>query len=234
MHNYAETYGDRLIPYIVEDQARLNYLQTYGGKQGMAQYWFGTVNYDEPVISKQLDFRSSPLGQFMETNYATFQCPDFGPSQMQKVRFGRPASGYAYNGYFLSRSGGLDYLPPTWAAQPSTKQLSVRLADVKQTTQTIAFADSAAVLCEDFACTSSPLQENWILEPPSNDLPTMHFRHNGVANIAYVDGHVESSGTRAFVTPSFGDGAKMDREQLGYLSDRLGNTNFQDEWYDLK
>jgi prepilin-type N-terminal cleavage/methylation domain-containing protein/prepilin-type processing-associated H-X9-DG protein len=232
LHNYADTYDGRLVPYVVEDTVRMNNLLTYSGGQGTAQFWFGTVNYDEPVAAKRLDSRESPLGKFMETNYQVFQCPDLGPSQLQSVQYGRPASGYAYNGYFLSRPSGVDYAPPTWAAAPSSKPLSARLADVKQTTQTIAFADSAGVFCTDFSCAVSELRENWILEPPSNDFPTVHFRHGDTANVAYVDGHVDTH-NRSWKAPGFGDAALMEKNRLGYIGDRLDSTQYRDEWYDL-
>ena len=233
MHNYADTYGGQLVPYVVEDAARFNYLVSSSGSQGTAQFWFGTVNYDEPDLKKRLTFQSSPLAAYMEASYESFQCPDFGPGQMKSVKFGKPGSGYGYNGHFLSRSSGVEYAPPTWSAGPSSKPLCARMADVKQTTQTIAFADSAAVNCLAFPCTVSELQENWLLEPPKNDFPTVHFRHGDTANVSFMDGHVESR-MRAWKAPGFGDAAMMDKERLGYVSDRIGDANFADEWYDLK
>ena len=44
VHNYADNYSEQFIPYVAENQARLNYLQTYSGSQGKAQFWFGVVN----------------------------------------------------------------------------------------------------------------------------------------------------------------------------------------------
>ncbi len=36
------------------------------------------------------------------------------------------------------------------------------------------------------------LEENYALEAPSSQYPTVHFRHLGVANLLYLDGHVEA------------------------------------------
>ena len=98
-------------------------------------------------------------------------------------------------------------------------------------TQTIVFADSAGVFCVDFACGTSELRENWLLEPPSNDFPTVHFRHSDSANVAFLDGHVETV-RRGWRAPSFGDAARMEKVRLGYVGDRLTDPQFQDEWYD--
>jgi prepilin-type N-terminal cleavage/methylation domain-containing protein/prepilin-type processing-associated H-X9-DG protein len=236
MHNYADSYKEQMVPYIIEDAARLNYLFTFSGPQGTAQYWFGTVDYDEPDPALQLDFTRGPLASYMETNYEAFQCPDFGPAQMDSVRFGRPATGYGFNGHYLSRPLGVDWPPPSFMPQLSTQPATRRFRDVTQMTQTIAFADSAGVFCVDFACTTSELRENWLLEPPSNDFPTVHFRHHDSANVAFLDGHVETRG-RGWkpISPFFfGDAARMEKERLGYVGDSLDNPALQDEWYDRK
>jgi prepilin-type N-terminal cleavage/methylation domain-containing protein/prepilin-type processing-associated H-X9-DG protein len=233
VHNYADSHHEQFVPYVSEDSTRMNYLQNYSGNKGKAQHWFGTVNYDEPDVTKQLDFPASPLAPYMETSYESFQCPDFGPGQMDAVPFGKPSTGFGYNGNFLSRSSGVDYLPPTYAAVPNPKQMARRFRDVTQLTQTIIFADSAGVFCDGWTCSSSKLRENWLLEPPSNDFPTVHFRHHDSANVAFVDGHVETRG-RGWLAPSFGDAAKMDKARLGYVGDQLDDLTHQDDWYDLK
>ncbi len=233
LHNYADTYGETMMPYVIEDTMRMNYFRTFSGGQGTAQFWFGTVNYDEPNPNRQLDFTRGPLAKYMETNYTAFQCPNFGPSQMDSVRFGKPATGFAFNGHYLSRSSGVEWLPPTWAAQPSRQPATRKFRDIAALSRTIAFADSAGVFCVDFSCTTSELRENWILEPPSHDFPTVHFRHSGSANVAFLDGHVETWG-HGWKAPAFGDVARMKREQLGYVGNRITDPAFQDEWYDRK
>jgi prepilin-type processing-associated H-X9-DG protein len=233
MHNYADVHKEQLIPYVSEDTVRLQYLMSFSGPQGTAQFWFGTVDYDEPDPALQLDFTAGPLAPYMETNYEAFQCPDFGPTQMDAIRFGRPASGYGFNGHYLSRSSGVEFPPPTWIPQPATQRLTRRFADVEQLTQTIAFADSAGVFCVDFACTSAEMRENWLLEPPSHDFPTVHFRHSDSANVAFLDGHVESW-PRSFRPPAFGDVPRMEKERLGYVGYNLNDPDRQDEWYDRK
>jgi prepilin-type N-terminal cleavage/methylation domain-containing protein/prepilin-type processing-associated H-X9-DG protein len=231
LHNYADVYAEHMPPYVIEDTARMQNFLTFAGPQGMAQYWFGTVNYDEPDKNKQLDFTRGPLATFMEASYESFQCPNFSELQMDVVQFGKPATGFAYNGHYLSRPTGVEWLPPTWAPQSSRQPATRKFRDVMQMTQTIVFADSAGVFCVDFACGTSELRENWLLEPPSNDFPTVHFRHSDSANVAFLDGHVETM-RRGWKPPGFGDAAQMDKVRLGYVGDRLTDLQFQDEWYD--
>ena len=240
LHNYADTYGEMLVPYVIEDTQRLSYLSTFSGSKGTAQFWFGRVNYDESDPARQLDYTQGPLAPFMETNYEAFQCPNFGPAQMDNVRFERPASGYAYNGYYLSRASGVHWPPPTFAAAPSDEPATRRLADVAQLTRTAVFADSAQVKMTSFFPPAFSFEENWILDPPSRNFPTVHFRHSGdVANVAFLDGHVETR-ARHFTIAVPGSNFMstqqanlIDENRLGYISDgNLGSTTLQDELYD--
>jgi prepilin-type N-terminal cleavage/methylation domain-containing protein/prepilin-type processing-associated H-X9-DG protein len=241
LHNYADTYREMLMPYVIEDTARLSYLTSFGGSQGTAQFWFGTVNYDEPDPALQLNYALAPLAPYMETNYQAFQCPDFGPPQMDNIRFGRPASGFGFNGYYLSRPSGIHWPPPTYAAAPHPDPATRRLAEVIQTSQTIVFADSAQVKLTSFSPPAFSFEENWILDPPSRNFPTIHYRHSDSANVAFLDGHVESRSRHFridvpgsnFVSPQ--QAALMDENRLGYVSDgNLDDPSRQDELYDRR
>ncbi len=241
VHNYADVYREHLIPYVIEDQQRLNYLRTFSGGQGTAQFWFGTLDYAQADPQKQLHFERGPLSSFMETSYESFQCPNFGPAQMDTVRFGRPASGFGFNGYYLSRSSGVEWLPPTWEAQLSRKPLTRQFRDVRQTTQTIVFADSAQVRMTTFSPPAFSFEENWLLDPPSNNFPTVHFRHLDTANVAFLDGHVESRSFASHVevpgdnwlTAEQAD--LMTKKRLGFVTDgNLQDPQRRDELYDLE
>ena len=241
MHNYADIYQEQFVPYVVEDQQNLTYLQTFSGSPGSARFWFGTVNYNEPDPTKQLDFSKGALSPFMETNYESFQCPNFGPPQMDAVRFGKPATGYGYNGYYLSRAGGIEWLPPTYDAQHSAKPLCRRFRDVPETGRTVVFADSAAAKLVGFSPPTFSFEENWILDPPSQNYPTIHFRHLDAANVAFLDGHVESFSYATHVEvpgDNFlsADQVKlMEKKRLGFVSaGNLDNPLKRDELYDLE
>jgi prepilin-type N-terminal cleavage/methylation domain-containing protein/prepilin-type processing-associated H-X9-DG protein len=231
LHNYTETYAGVLVPYKIDDKAQQAYvLNGYSGSvQGQIRYWFGNVNYDVPA-AQQLDFSKGSLAPYMETNWAAYQCPDFGDAQVEQLRFDRMASGYGYNSYL---SPGTTY-DANWPPQlDGSKPVAYRLRDVVQTTQTIAFADSAQV---DYTVM---LKENWRLEPPSQNFPTVHFRHFDTANVSFLDGHVESRQRHwSIEVPgtnwmSAAQADKMDKKRLGHVSDgNLSDPLRRDELYD--
>lgn len=241
LHNYMSVHREHLVPYVSEDANRLQYISSYSGPQGKAQFWFGMLDYDQPNPIDQLDYTLGPLAPFIETSYATFQCPDFGPAQMDAVRYGKPASGYGYNGTYLSRASGIEWPAPDYVAAPSRKPLAQRLSAVAQTNQTIAFADSAQVRSVTFSPPSYSFEENWLLEPPSNNFPSIHFRHQGAANVAFLDGHIESR-AHEYYTEVPGSNylmpeqdALMRERRLGFVSNgNLGDPEHEDELYDLR
>jgi prepilin-type N-terminal cleavage/methylation domain-containing protein/prepilin-type processing-associated H-X9-DG protein len=240
LHNYADTYKGMMIPYVIEDTTRMNYLMGMSATQGKAQFWFGTVDYDNPTPSQQLDFTKGPLAKFMETSYESFQCPDLPESVLESIRFGRPATSYAYNGYYLSRASGVDYPPPFyWPPVPAAEPATRTLAAVRLLSQTVAFADSAQVAMTSWSPPAFSFTENWILDPPSYNYPTVHFRHSDSANVAFLDGHVESRQRHfridpaGFISPA--QAALMEQRRLGYVSNgNLGDPVLQDELYDRR
>jgi prepilin-type processing-associated H-X9-DG protein len=178
----------------------------------------------------------------MEANWQAFQCPDFGPAQMDMIRFGRPTCGFGYNARYLSRTDGVEYLPPTYAAQPSRSPLARRFRDVRGgTTTTIAFADAAQVRLMSFAPLEFSFEETWVLEPPSENFPSVHFRHHDAANVAFLDGHVETRAFNFFVEVpganflSTDQATRMKDERLGFVSDgELNDPATRDSLYDLE
>ncbi len=229
MHNYADTYGGCFVPYVVEDQQSLdNILSGSWTTIGTQQFWFGVVNYDADPDT--LDYAQGPLAPYTETNYRTFQCPDFGPSMMDNVRFGEPASGFGYNGCYLARPSGVEWAG--WSAVPSKQPLTRRFSDVMTTGQTVAFADAAQVKWD------MSFEETWLLSPPSRNYPDIHFRHAGTANVSFVDGHVEARArhfhidSAGFVPANQAD--RMEEKSLGYVIDtgEITDPETQDELYD--
>ena len=231
MHNYSETYAGVLLPYKIDSPAQQAYSEAgYSGSvKGSIRYWFGNVNEDLPA-NQQLDFSQGILAPYMETNWEAYQCPDLGRSQVDSVRFGRMACGYGYNGNLgPGTTYDANWPPRLNGAQP----IVYRLRDIVQTTQTIAFADSAQV---DYTLS---LLENWRLEPPSQNFPTVHFRHLDTANVSFVDGHVETRQRHWIIEVpgsnwmSQSQADKMQQKRLGHVSDgTLADPARRDELYD--
>ncbi|MEZ6067266.1 MAG: prepilin-type N-terminal cleavage/methylation domain-containing protein [Planctomycetaceae bacterium] len=232
LQNYAGNHREQFVPYVVDDTKRMqDLLAGTFPASGQTQFWFGHVNYDESDVNLQLDYTRGPLARYTETSYEAFQCPDFGPAQMQFIRFGRPACGYGYNGHYLSRTSSESY--STWPPSPSTQPLCRRIADLASTSETIAFTDSAQV---KFTLT---LEENWLADPPSSNFPTTHFRHSGTANAAFLDGRVVSFGEQSrvevpgtnYVSQAQAD--LMKQHNLGFISPgTLDDPARRDELYD--
>lgn len=228
LHNYSDTHAGLIMPYSIDNAAEMAYVVGgFSGTRGEIRYWFGNVDNTEPDVSRQLDFSDGFLTPYMETNREAFQCPDLGPEQLDSVRFGQPASGYAYNGHYLGRGISYDFsMFP--AISVSSEPVVRRYGEVEQMTQTIAFADSGQVKCLNFpSCTDTSFEEVWLIEPPSNEFPTIHFRHNGLANIAFLDGHVEPKVPDWIELPSVPSAQATVMREKG-----LGHVGETDELYD--
>jgi prepilin-type N-terminal cleavage/methylation domain-containing protein/prepilin-type processing-associated H-X9-DG protein len=136
-------------------------------------YWFGQIT-DFNSTPQTIDTSLGILAPFLECNNAIVQCPLFTPDRFT-LRFNVPVSGYAYNDQGT-----------TWCVAGNR---IVTVVNGRGTSNTIAFADSANV---PFSPPYDMLTENWYLTCPSYQFPNTHFRHDGVANVCFADGHVET------------------------------------------
>ncbi len=148
--------------------------------------WFVAANsaWDAPVqqywCGRKESGRFEPKGGIMDylgKSDAIRRCPSM-PDVVNADNYG--CGGYGYNG---------DYLGGGWNGVPS-----VRMAQVKKPSQTIAFADS---LQFDDGNLSRPMEMHTISPPYYPDpayayytTPDIHFRHSNHANFTWVDGHV--------------------------------------------
>ncbi|MCM8818290.1 MAG: hypothetical protein NC915_02260, partial [Candidatus Omnitrophica bacterium] len=99
-------------------------------------------------------------------------------------------------------------------AQPPTK-----LSRIKKPSETVLLCDSAI-----WSTLTNEIIGNNYLRAPSEPYyswigPNVHFRHNGVANVAFCDGHVESLKTKYNVSP---------------YNSSLGDLSGDDSLYDLE
>ena len=151
-----------------------------------------------------MDPSAGILSPYLEGNRAILQCPNLTPDRIT-LRFNILVASYAYNDNFS-----------TWDVAGET---IVSVSNRRGTSQTVAFADSANV---PFSPPYDKLTENWYLSSPSQKFPNTHFRHAGLANAAFADGHVEARAVVNNGAPSWealGATALRTKERVWDLSD---------------
>jgi prepilin-type N-terminal cleavage/methylation domain-containing protein/prepilin-type processing-associated H-X9-DG protein len=144
------------------------------------------------------------------------------PSFKNELRSDVGLTGYAYNYHYLSR---LAY-NPDWTYEVVTTSL----AAIQSPSGTVVFADGARISFMD----GKTLEGNTYLEPPSQNYPGFHGRHNGMGNIGFADGHAKAE-TPAYRTGTFGYGSDAEV----YRSNSLGDIDSDgdlttDEMMDLQ
>jgi prepilin-type processing-associated H-X9-DG protein/prepilin-type N-terminal cleavage/methylation domain-containing protein len=171
LNHYTLNNGDRLPVAYLPTEAN-----------GDRPYWFGIIN-----AAGVLDKQKGPITPYVEGNVAIEKCPSM-PDYVEPIYGDFGTSGYAYNPVL----GFTDYPPPNyWPPVVRTH----RITDLSATSRTIAFTDSAEVWWYDSSYNEIPafVRESIILSKPSDSYPNVHFRHGGgVANVLFVDGHVEA------------------------------------------
>ena len=236
LQNYIAANNGRMLPLKVDDDTRIagtlaNPSQNpYPGK---SRYWFGEVDENEPDPAAQLDFAEGSLAPYIETNTSVYQCPNFGPDAVDMLRYGTLATGFDYN---ASLGPGTEWDWSVWPnVQLKNRNLQRRIGAVRETTRTIAFAESAIV----YFLFPYPLRENLGgLLPPSGADPSVHFRHAGEsANVVFLDGHVENYPRKFRPGPwtSPGQLAFMEEYHIGIVTNGdPADPEAADALYDLR
>jgi prepilin-type processing-associated H-X9-DG protein len=145
--------------------------------------WCGSRSNDSDPFEPEGGLLTAYLGNSEEAK----SCPD-SPQVSETGGAGSGlatnagSGGYGYNSTYLGRqttnySADLD--SPYW--RPA------KISQVKQTSKTIAFTDSAGIDSD-----KNFVQVYSITPPESWASPDMHFRHADRTNVTWVDGHVSS------------------------------------------
>ena len=128
---------------------------------------------------------SGPYGSGLLNSYLTdqiYKCP----TAVSLYTGGRPYTGYAYNMTHIG--GGYD----SWGMNQSP----AKMGKVKNPSATVLVTDSGIWMEPVWGSGNYEVCGNNYLRAPSAEGltgPLVHFRHNGSANVAYCDGHVEST-----------------------------------------
>ncbi len=144
--------------------------------------WFGEVDWSNNTV----DRAAGALAPFIERNNAVLRCPSMDSDHHVSVR--------RRNGRLRlqpeSRLHTL-YPPPDYAP----KVVARKLAYFPSTSNTVVMTDAARIQLPWWGDPVLKATENFFIQGPEDfDLftaPGTHFRHANVANVSFLDGHVD-------------------------------------------
>jgi len=168
--------------------AFMMYAQDYDETMPMAYYyangWDDEYAWDYHISWPTGTSELGLLGPYTRNGQLN-QCTSF-----RGQSWGRPQTGYAYSTTYL---GG----PPDEGRRPAG------LAEIQSPVDTVVVCDSGFMF-------GGVASGNQYLRAPSDVYyawigPNVHFRHNGAANVGYVDGHVKATTREYNAAGEFGD-----------------------------
>ncbi len=172
-HNYASAHG--VLPPA----------RTW--ESGNVRWWFALCKPD----GTQIDFTRGHLMPFVENNQAMFRNPAKAGGKVF-LTFDAGTGGYGYNYRALAPLAPPPPADGTLPASPEAWQ-PVRVEHVGSTSQTVCFANAAGTTPDPRPTGQPSSIEVAVMEPPSRRYPSVHFRlEYRIANVVFVDGHVES------------------------------------------
>lgn len=147
------------------------------GPNGQRTWFFGneTTPAGMPEGKRRLDREAGPLYPYIQAVGKIEVCPSFDYSAaLYKPKFKGASYGYGYNWILGGRFGG----------NP------LHVANIRSSSTVILFGDCGQVnTFQKPATAKKPMLEEFYLINETDS--TIHFRHNGKANILFVDGHIE-------------------------------------------
>jgi prepilin-type processing-associated H-X9-DG protein len=177
--------------------------------QSVQTTWFAQVNYTTNDVATEVGL----IAPFIEKSKAVLKCPSSHP-KIEKL-YKNATGGYGYN----MNLGQVDF--SNW---PNVKMVVMRLVNFPSTSRTVVLSDAGRLSLPWSGDPVLRFTENFYLLGPQDPstAPFTHFRHGGnVANVAYLDGHVEPKVEEFVASPSNWDQAANNLRQqvhLGYIS----------------
>jgi len=204
VHNYASANGERLPPHFTQQGT-------------VRRWWFGEGDSALEVQAQpfRTDHTRGHLMPYLENNKRALQGPASAPGKVF-LAFEGATGGYGYNA---------TYLAPVRVVGPNQYQwLPVTLVQVQATSRTVCMTNVVRLAQETMPAGwsfGSPYlcEYDGRARPPSQQDSSVHFRlHGRIANVLYVDGHVEaqSNPTRNAFHPLESQAARdlRDRENV--------------------
>jgi prepilin-type N-terminal cleavage/methylation domain-containing protein/prepilin-type processing-associated H-X9-DG protein len=163
-------------------QANLRYAADNGGQFVYAmdrpnrRRWHG----ERRDVDESFDPTRGPLAPYLSHEGRVKICPAFEGMITDRTSFEVGAGGYGYNAAYIGGS-------------PRNRFEGERVSNVERPSQTLMFADTA--MARSHGIQEYPFAEPWEWVTSSGKLggeltPSVHFRHDRHANVAWCDGHV--------------------------------------------
>jgi len=176
VQNYALANGDVLPP-----------ARTW--ENGNPRWWFALCNPTGTI----LDVRQGHLMPYLENNQSALQVPAKAPGKVY-LTYDGGTGGYGYN---------YRYLAPVRTVNGGEVWDKVRITHVASTSQTVCFVNAVGTTTNSPLTGGPGLVEVPVAEPPSRQYPSVHHRlMGGVANVLFLDGHVEARTDRTRNPPA--------------------------------
>lgn len=182
--------------------------QTIAG-ESVQTIWCAQINYNTNDVATE----NGLLAPFIEKSKAVLKCASSNP-KIEKL-YKNATGGFGYN----MNLGQVDF-----SAWPNVKMVVMRLAQFPTTSRTIVISDAARIALPWSGDPVLRFTENLFILGPQDPstAPFTHFRHGGsVANVGYLDGHVEARTEEFAASPNNWDQAANNLRQqmrLGYIS----------------
>jgi len=151
------------------------------------------------------------------------ECPErIGFVKDSDISFERGCGGYGYNMVYVGSR--------TWRGGSSFKEIygqTAHISEISKPDRTLMFADTAFNQKGSLIEYSFAEPYFWVRKgrlQKTHPFPSIHFRHNGCANIGWSDGHVDSR-QKADCKDSDAYNADFDRMDLGWF-EPLDNSLF--------
>ena len=183
--------------------------------------------------TKPFDFERGPMRSQLGPARIR-QCPGFEVDPA--TGFEQSAGGYGYNATHLGSSLGVatmaNWTLPIAEFDRRVTNVPARISQVRNSAAKITFADAAIATTVNVFTTAPAISEYSFVTAPldgsgNTTSPTIHFRHRGVANVAWLDTHVTSERFE-WTYPTNIYGANNKRFNLGFFGPR-DNTLFSRE-----
>jgi prepilin-type N-terminal cleavage/methylation domain-containing protein/prepilin-type processing-associated H-X9-DG protein len=192
VHNYASANTNVLPPARTLEN-------------GNVRWWFGLCDTAGNVI----DHRQGHLMPYLENNQNALRSPAKAPGKVF-LTYDGGTGGYGYNCRYLAPIRPVQPLLPL----PSSNEVweKVRIDQVGSTSQTVCFVTAARAVPNSPLTGGVGLVEVGTSEPPSRQDPMLHHRYvGGIANVVFLDGHVEGRTDRTRNPPAATDTPEMIR-----------------------